>query len=152
MGRLAATPLTESGDEGLGRLLLRVARELRTLFDRNLETLGITAQQAGLLYRCSLSRELTPKQLTRLLITDNASVTRLADRLEAKGLLTRRTSSSDRRSVTLHITPSGRALLPRIRRLAEAEKQRIFDGLSPSDQERLRALLERILVNLEPTA
>ena len=104
MRRLAEAPKLGPEDEGLGRLLLRVVREMRTAFDRKLEHVGLTAQQAEILFRCSRAGELTPKQLTNLLSTDNAGVTRLVDRLEAKGLVTRHASASDRRSVTVRLT------------------------------------------------
>ncbi|HEV8535634.1 MAG TPA: MarR family transcriptional regulator [Candidatus Limnocylindria bacterium] len=125
---------------------------MRTSFDRDIQGLGITAKQAEILHRCSLAGERTPKQLTRLLLTDNASVTRLVDRLEAKGLVTRRTSPIDRRSVSVRITPAGRAAVPRIARLAQARKRRMLAGLSPSDRERMRALLTRILANVGTSA
>lgn len=141
-------PDAELGQEGLGRLLLRTVRDMRTLFDRKLEGLGITAPQAEILFRCDRRGELTPKQLAELLTTDNAGVTRLVDRLEAKGLVTRKASTSDRRSVTLRLTPAGRALVPRVRRIAEAQKRRVFAGLTLAEQDRLRSLLHRVIANL----
>src|SRR5256712_14197249 len=98
MRRLAEAPQPGAGEEGLGRLLLRAVREMRTAFDRKLEHVGLTAQQAEILFRCSRAGELTPKQLTNLLSTDNAGVTRLVDRLERKGPVTRHASPADRRS------------------------------------------------------
>src|SRR2546430_14299545 len=120
MRRLAEAPELGPEDEGLGRLLLRVVREMRTAFDRKLEHVGLTAQQAEILFRCSRAGELTPKQLTNLLSTDNAGVTRLVDRLERKGLVTRHANAADRRSVTVRLTRSGTALIPRIARPAPA--------------------------------
>src|SRR2546425_6845079 len=150
MRRLAEEPQLGPEEEGLGRLLLRVVREMRTMFDRNLEQVGLTAQQAEILFRCSRAGELTPKQLTNLLMTDNAGVTRLVDRLERKGLVTRHTSANDRRSVTVRLTRSGTALVPRVARLAHAQRRRIFAGLSATEQKQMRALLHRILDNVGP--
>jgi len=152
MRRLAEEPQLGPEEEGLGRLLLRVVREMRTRFDRDLERVGLTAQQAEILFRCSRAGELTPKQLTNLLITDNAGVTRLVDRLERKGLVTRRASANDRRSVTVRLTRSGTALVPRVARVAHAQRRRLFSGLSPAEQEQMRSLLHRILDNVGPAA
>src|SRR5438045_3359848 len=132
MRRLALVPAAEA-EEGLGRLLLRVVREMRTRFDRSLEGFDLTAQQAEILYRCSRAGELTPKQLTNLLVTDNAGVTRLVDRLEAKGLVARRASADDRRSVTIKLTRSGTALVPRVARVAHAQRRRLAAGPSASE-------------------
>jgi len=152
MRRLAEAPKLGPEDEGLGRLLLRVVREMRTAFDRKLEDVGLTAQQAEILFRCSRAGELTPKQLTNLLSTDNAGVTRLVDRLERKGLVTRHASAADRRSVTVRLTRSGTALVPRVRRLAHAQRRHIFAGLSATEQKQMRGLLHRILDNVGPAA
>ena len=149
--RLAETSHLGTEVEGMGRLLLRVVREMRRGFDRSLEELGLTAQQAEILFRCSAG-ELTPKQLTNLLTTDNAGVTRLVDRLERKGLVTRHASADDRRSVTVRLTRSGRTLVPRVARLGHAQRRRLFDGFSAAEQEQLRSLLHRILENAEPPA
>src|SRR5437667_10787911 len=129
MRRLAEAPKLGPEDEGLGRLLLRVVREMRTAFDRKLEDVGLTAQQAEILFRCSRAGELTPKQLTNLLSTDNAGVTRLVDRLERKGLVTRHASAADRRSVTVRLTPSGTALVPSLVWLAQVQRRRLVAGL-----------------------
>ena len=149
--RLAETPRLGTEVEGMGRLLLRVVREMRRGFDRSLEELGLTAQQAEILFRCRAG-ELTPKQLTNLLTTDNAGVTRLVDRLERKGLVTRHASADDRRSVTVRLTRSGTALVPRVTRLAHAQRRRLFAGLSAVEQQQLRGLLNRILDNVGPAA
>jgi DNA-binding MarR family transcriptional regulator len=146
--RLAAREHGDPAKEGLGRLLLRTVREMRRTFDRSLEGLGITGPQAEILFRCAQSGGLTPKELAQLLITDNAGVTRLVDRLEAKGLVTRTASAHDGRSVTLRLTPAGRMLVPRVRRVAEAQKHRIFEGLTIADEQHLGELLQRVLRNV----
>jgi DNA-binding MarR family transcriptional regulator len=152
MRRPAEAPELGAEQEGLGRLLLRVVREMRTRFDRDLEGIGLTAQQAEILFRCSRAGEPTPKELTNLLTTDNAGVTRLVDRLERKGLVTRHASADDRRSVRVRLTRSGTALVPRVARLAHAQKRRLFAGLSAAEQEQMRSLLHRILDNVGPAA
>jgi DNA-binding MarR family transcriptional regulator len=131
----------------VGRLLLGVAREMRTLFDRDLLPLGITSQQAELMYWTYRAGEIGPNQLTRLLTTDNAGVTRLIDRLEAKRLVATRADPYDRRAVRVALTGAGRALIPRVRRVAEAQKRRLFAGFSAADEARLRQLLGRVLAN-----
>src|SRR5213593_736675 len=100
----------------VGRLLIGVARELRTFVDRQVQPLGLTMQQAELLVWTHRQRGATPTQLTELLLTDDAGVSRLVDRLEAKGLITRRVHGRDRRSRELQLTTAGRALAARLMR------------------------------------
>jgi hypothetical protein len=47
--------------------MLRVVREMRTIFGRELEEIGLTVQQAEILIRGSRSGELMPTELTHCL-------------------------------------------------------------------------------------
>jgi DNA-binding MarR family transcriptional regulator len=132
----------------VGRLLIGVARELRTAVDRQVQPLGLTMQQAELVVWTHRQRSATPTQLTELLLTDDAGVSRLIDRLEAKGLITRRVHRRDRRSRELRLTPSGRALATRLMRFAARGNEKILAGLSPQETAQLRRLLLRVSDNL----
>ena len=132
----------------VGRLLIGVARELRTFVDRQVQPLGLTMQQAELLVWTHRQRGATPTQLTALLLTDDAGVSRLVDRLEAKGLITRTVRGRDRRSRELRLTPSGRALVTRLMRFAARGNEKLLAGLSAEETAQLRRLLQRVSANL----
>ncbi|HEY3127200.1 MAG TPA: MarR family transcriptional regulator [Candidatus Limnocylindria bacterium] len=132
----------------VGRLLIGVARELRTVVDRQVQPLGLTMQQAELIVWTHRQRGATPTQLTELLLTDDAGVSRLVDRLEAKGLITRRVHGRDRRSRELRLTPPGRALATRLMRFAARGNEKLLAGLSPEETSELRRLLLRVSDNL----
>jgi len=132
----------------VGRLLIGVARELRTVVDRQVQPLGLTMQQAELIVWTHRRRGATPTQLTELLLTDDAGVSRLVDRLEAKGLITRRVHGRDRRSRELRLTPPGRALATRLMRFAARGNEKLLAGLSPQETRELRRLLLRVSDNL----
>ena len=69
--------------------------------------LDLTAMQwrpVAMLYR---GRADTPAELARLTGTDTGAMTRTLDRLEAKGLLRRNRSQTDRRVVKLELTELG---------------------------------------------
>lgn len=132
----------------VGRLVIQVARELRTFVDRRLEPLGLTMQQAELLVWTYRKRDTSPTRLTELLLTDDAGVSRLVDRLESKGLITRRVHGTDRRSRTLQLTPAGRALATRLLRFAARGNERMLTGLSARDITELRRLLLHVSDNL----
>ena len=136
----------------VGRLLIGVARELRTVVDRQVQPLGLTMQQAELIVWTHRQRGATPTQLTELLLTDDAGVSRLVDRLEAKGLITRRVHGRDRRSRELRLTPTGRALATRLMRFAARGNEKLLAGLSPQETRELRRLLMRVSDNLRRTA
>jgi DNA-binding MarR family transcriptional regulator len=135
-------------EEGTGRLILIVARQMRTRFDQRVSRLGLTMQQAGLLVWAHRFGGTTPGALTDFLGTDEAGVSRLLDRLEAKGLLVRRSHERDGRSLKIVLTPSGRAMVPRLERLGKAARRRVFTGLREEEQRALHRTLRRIHANL----
>jgi MarR family transcriptional regulator for hemolysin len=140
----AARPATA----GIGRLLLRVARELRTAADHGLEPLGLTMQQAELLVGAETHDRTSAGQLTSVLLTDEAGVSRLVGRLESKGLVRRRPNDRDRRARTLELTPVGRALVTRMLRKRAAWNRRLRAGISDDELAELRATLLRLSDNI----
>src|SRR2546429_10025755 len=96
-----------------GSLVPRVARELNSALDRQLAGFDLTAQQAVLLLLAARQR-VSPSQLKDRLGTDTAGMTRLLDRLEAKGLLVRSRHPDDRRAIIIEPTEAGRTLVPRL--------------------------------------
>jgi DNA-binding MarR family transcriptional regulator len=143
-----AAAAVQPANTGVGRLLLRVARELRTLADRQLEPLGLTMQQAELLMGAGGHGGISPGQLTSLLLTDEAGVSRLVDRLETKGLVRRKLNDRDRRSRTLELTPAGRALVSRMLRSRARANGRLRAGIADADLAQLGSTLLRLSENM----
>jgi DNA-binding MarR family transcriptional regulator len=149
---------SEPGDEvpvGLlldsGRLVQQVARELSTALDRQLAPFDLTAQQAALLLRAA-RQETSPSQLKALLGTDTAGMTRLLDRLEAKGLLKRRRHPDDRRSIVIELTDATRALIPRVAPIFKRVNGQLLAGFTEPEVAQLTTTLQRMLDNLRGTA
>ncbi len=75
-----------------------------------------------------------PVNLTRLteeLGTIPSSASRLCDRLQAAGLLDRRTAVTDRREVELVLTSDGRRLLERLRAARRADLAEVLAAMTP---------------------
>lgn len=126
-------------------LVLRLGIEIRTAFDRRLAHFDLTMQQAGLLLHCTDPRP--PAQIAPILGTDTAGMTRLVDRLEARGLLQRRRNPDDRRSILLEPTPAGLALIPELRPIFRETVRDLMDGFSAPEAARLFELLGRLAAN-----
>ncbi|NUR91969.1 MAG: MarR family transcriptional regulator [Nonomuraea sp.] len=137
----------KSWGEGVHSLIPQLARQLRSALDGELSALGITTQQGAVLMRVALG-ENAPAQLAALVGTDTAGMTRLVDRLEAKGLLSRARHERDRRAVVLELTAEGRALLPSIFPVYGRVGARLVDGLSAEEQAQAAALLAKMSENL----
>jgi DNA-binding MarR family transcriptional regulator len=132
---------------GGGSLIHQVSRELRTALDARLAPLGITAQQAALLLRAA-RQETSPNQLAQVLGTDTAGMTRLLDRLEGKGLISRRRHPDDRRSIVIELTGEGRALIPRLGPVFGRVTRQLLSGFPAADAHQLTEMLQRMLSNL----
>ncbi|MEW9547725.1 MarR family winged helix-turn-helix transcriptional regulator [Nonomuraea sp. NPDC050783] len=107
----------------------------------------MTAQQAALLLHAA-GGAATPSRLKDLVGTDTAGMTRLLDRLQAKGLLRRARHPHDRRSVVVELTAGGRALVPRLPPVFGQVSRQVFDGFSAGELECMTDLLRRMLRNL----
>lgn len=77
-------------------------------------------------------------------------MTKLIDRLEAKGLLARRRSTADRRSVLIEVTDAGQQIAPRIPIIFGKITRRLFAGFAVPEIAALTAMLERMSDNLHP--
>src|SRR5262245_55267031 len=79
------------------------------------------------------------REIGERMITHDPDVTRLLDRLEARGLLIRARNQKDRRVIMARITPEGQRLLEALDQpIAEADRQ----PLQHLGEQRLRALIE----------
>jgi len=114
-----------------------IRRRLRQEFGTTLPRFDLLAQleRAG--------GGLTLGEISRRMMVSNGNVTGLAARLEAEGLIERRTSAADRRAQTLRLTPRGRREFARQSAAHEAWIAELLGGLSATDRAALHRLLGR---------
>jgi len=130
-----------------GHVLHLAARELGAALDRQFARFGLTAQQAGVLLR-SAPRPASPNHLAPLLGTDTAGMTRLLDRLEAKGLVRRERHAQDRRSIVIGLTDAGQTLVPQLPPVFGRVHASLFAGFTEDEVTAVTGLLQRMLDNL----
>ncbi len=133
----------------VGRLLLlRVVGALEEANDRALLPLGLTTRQGVLLLSCELGEAGTPAELARIYGQEASSITRMIERLERKGLLTRVHSRADRRQVLLKVTPRARRCLRAALPVAAAVATRAWRGVTAQERKTLRRIVSKVLGNL----
>ena len=86
--------------------------------------------------------------LARAAELNPGAMTRLLDKLEAKGMVSREVDPSDRRALHIHLTDSGRIIWRDIDQCGMRVRDTALAGLSDSECNTLTALLERVRVNL----
>jgi len=120
------------------------------MLDQEISPLELTAMQWRPLALVAHSQADTPAELARIIGVDTGAMTRTLDRLEAKGLLRRARSVTDRRVVKLEATETGLAKAREIPALiAKALNLHLCD-FSTDEVTLLRQLLSRMLVNGAP--
>ena len=123
--------------------LLSTADKVRTFFETVCAPFRITGQQYNVL---RILRGAEPSGLPTLTIAERMiertpGITRMIDRLEAKGLVAREVRPHDRRRVYCRITRNGLSLLKRLDGPTEEANRAAFRGLSAAELAQLTALL-----------
>ena len=77
------------------------------------------------------------------------TATRMLDGLERQGVIERRPSTEDRRSVSVALTARGRRLLNRKRKLVEEKRRAVFESLDAADRENAARLLRTLAATIE---
>jgi len=110
---------------------------------------GLTAVQLRVLQIVAEKGRATPTELSSRMSVTMATVSSLIKKLEAKGLLTRRRSTTDRRQTDLEITSAG---LTKVQAAPDALQQKYvkqFEGLEEWEQAMIVAVLERVASMLD---
>jgi DNA-binding MarR family transcriptional regulator len=134
--------------ESVGYLIARVRSTLSNMVtQRSMAELGITSQQGSILFMVASGKCLLAAELAREYGIDASAVTRLVDRLEKRGLLTRVRSSEDRRVVRLALTPEGLAIAAKMPALFNGVLENLLGGFTAEEVGFLKSMLRRVLVN-----
>ena len=91
---------------------------------------------------------LTQRDLSRRLGIMEPSTLQQLRSMEAKGLIERRRSTTDRRKIHVHLTRTGKALKPRLLPYAREVNLAAVAGFSATELALLRRLLDRVQKNL----
>jgi DNA-binding MarR family transcriptional regulator len=131
--------------------LFRTADAAGRALSAALEPHGITMQQFNVLriLRGAQPDPLPTLEIGERMIEQTPGITRLLDRLEAKGLVARNRCPTDRRQVHCRITPAGLKLLDVVDAPMLKAGNAVMRPLGLAEQKQLVALLDRVRASLE---
>ena len=89
--------------------------------------------------------------LARAVDLNPGAMTRLLDRLEAKGLIARVADAGDRRALNIHLTDAGMAIWQDINQCGMRVRERAMHGMSEAEREQLMRLVTQARDNLSPS-
>ena len=134
-------------EDSVGLLMRRVLSGLAHEIERQLEASDLTNAQWLPLLRLHMCQGSTVAELARGCELDAGAMTRLLDRLEAKGLCRRVRSVEDRRVVNIELTEEGRAAAVGIPVVLSGVQNASLAGFSAEEFETLKGYLRRMLAN-----
>lgn len=137
----------ESIEDSAGYWITRLARSMEQDFEQRLQAIGITRGAYAVLSAIYHDKKTTPAVLSSFLGVDGGAVTRLLDRIERQGLIQRKQSARDRRSVDIILNPEGVRVVNQGREDSRATNEKFTDGLSASEVDALKSLIRAMLAN-----
>jgi len=142
---MAPTPAHEAQ-----KLFFEIGMTQRVKTGAALAELGLGFAQAHALRMLDPDEPIAMSALAERLFCDASNVTGLFDRLEARGLVERRSAENDRRVKALTLTPAGVALRDQVLAVM-SEPPEAIAALAAADQRALRDILARAVANLRAT-
>jgi DNA-binding MarR family transcriptional regulator len=142
-------PVGYCADESVGWLMKRALVSIAQAADRRLEPKGITHAQWAALFMLQRSRASTVAELARETQSDPGAMTRLLDRLEAKGFCRRQRSTDDRRVVRIELTPEGELAAQEVPIVLSQVLNEHLAGFSKTEWSQLKDMLKRMVANGE---
>ncbi|MBV8799596.1 MAG: MarR family transcriptional regulator [Alphaproteobacteria bacterium] len=125
----------------------RLVLESRGPIEENLRRHGLDPGEFDVLAALRRAGEpyaLRPTELYQSLMISSGGLTARLDRLEAAGLIRRRASEDDARSVRVELTPQGRKKIEAAFRAGMALENKMVSGLSESERADLARLLRKL--------
>jgi DNA-binding MarR family transcriptional regulator len=129
-------------DANLGYLFRLAHQRFRALLESELEDLGLSAQEYGILSVFETRPELSTSELARISQVTRQTMHTSVLSLEAAGLVERR--ARNRRVVLMRLTPRGRECLEAATRRVRVVEHAALADLSREDQRTVRAWLANV--------
>ena len=128
----------------IGLLLGDVARLLRRRFEERTRSIGVTRAQWRLLLLLSRHEGLNQGRLANLIEIEPITLGRMIDRMEAAGLVERRSDPSDRRAWRIYLSQRAHPIIEQLSVIANELMEDALDGTSGQERRAIEASLSSI--------
>lgn len=129
--------------QSVGFMLAKARNLIIAEMDAALKHLDITSTQMGILLAMQSGLASTPFELSKMLSVDTGLMTRMLDKLEAKGLLERSRNADDRRVVDLTLTKKGQKVAAESPKIAPEVLNARLTKFTKAEFEELCRLLQK---------
>jgi DNA-binding MarR family transcriptional regulator len=128
--------------------LRKVTRRVSQIYDRSLESSGLTVTQYALLAHLASFDGISIGALAEKMVMDPTSLTRTLRPLERQGLVALKASRDDRRMRSLHLTTAGRRAFEQAKPAWARTQRFIESAIGELETPELHAALDRVLEQL----
>lgn len=135
--------------ESVGFALAQLCKAHRYSIDAALREHGLRAGQEMIMLQLWGEDGLTQSQLVERLCVEPPTVTKMLQRMEAEGLITRRPDPDDARISRVFLAAQGRCLESLVQQCWAAVEQRLTQGMTLEERVLARRLLMQMRQNLE---
>lgn len=132
-------------DAHAGYWLRFVSNHVSHAFSLKLAARGVTVAEWVVMRELFERDQVAPSSLAERIGMTRGAVSKLADRLVAKSLVTRTAREDDGRYQTLALTKNGRALLPALAALADQNDAEFFGHLGAAERDSLAGTMKEIV-------
>lgn len=130
--------------DDIGYWLSRLRTKVHSSFEAKITNANVTLPQWCILISLYNNDASSIVELANFIEVDKGSISRVVDKLEAAGYVTRQ-AGKDRRSAVLLLTKKGQETAPKLAKLAELNEEEYFSCLSPLEKKQLKKLLKKLL-------
>jgi DNA-binding MarR family transcriptional regulator len=146
MGKSSGTPVTVSHLKShIGFWMRLVSNHVSHAFAHKLERSGVTVAEWVVMREMYGESLTSPSIVAGHIGMTRGAITKLIDRLLAKGYATRQESNGDRRYQEIALTAAGRRLVPTLASLADQNDAEFFRSLSRKERETILSILQKLV-------
>lgn len=129
----------------LGYWLRAVSNQVSGAFARKVEAHGVSVAEWVILRLLFDRSGAPPSELADLTGMTRGAISKLADRMMGKKLIAQSFDKEDRRYQALSLTATGRALVPRLAALADANEEEFFGHLKAAERKTIETLMRGVI-------
>ena len=140
----AARPAISGLEAHLGYWLRRVSNSVSGGFAQSLQAKRISVAEWVLLRHLSDRNRATPGEMAEALTMTRSAISKIIDKLEAKGWIRSKINPEDNRGQLLSLTGAGRRIVPELAGVADQNDEKFFSCLDSEERTALRHLLGKL--------
>jgi DNA-binding MarR family transcriptional regulator len=138
-------PAVSELESHLGYWLRYVSNQVSQSFSRKVAAAGVSVAEWVILRELYDGEALAPSVIAAKTGMTRGGISKIADKLTVKSLVTRTQSGEDLRYQALALTAKGRALVPKLAALADSNDEEFFGHLGAAERKTIEKMMRDIV-------